>query len=84
MTLPHRAVVWSAVCDCGISLSYSLTFLGIRLTLTISVLYIQLLSLDTISVFWFCIMNYAFQDFVIGYLLPGYKILHFDISFYNG
>ena len=26
MTLPHDAVGWSAVCDCGISLSYSLTF----------------------------------------------------------
>ena len=27
MTLPHYAVGWSAVCDCGISWSYSLTFL---------------------------------------------------------
>ena len=25
--LPHGAVGWSVVCDCGISLSYSLTFL---------------------------------------------------------
>ena len=23
---PHRAVDWSAICDCGISLSYSITF----------------------------------------------------------
>ena len=26
MTLPHDAVGWSAVCECGISCSYSLTF----------------------------------------------------------
>ena len=26
MALPHGAVGWSAVCDCGISRSYSLTF----------------------------------------------------------
>ena len=26
MALPHGAVDWSAVCDCAISLSYSLTF----------------------------------------------------------
>ena len=25
----HGAVGWSAVCDCGISLSYSLTFYGL-------------------------------------------------------
>ena len=49
-----------------------------------SVLNIQLLSLDTISVFWLCIMNYAFQDFVICYLLPGYKIHRFDVSINNG
>ena len=55
-----------------------------KLILTTSVLNIQLLSLDTISVFWLCIMNYAFQDFVNGYLLPDYKIRHFDVSFYNG
>ena len=48
-----------------------------------SVLNIQLLSLDNISVFWLCIMTYAFQDFVIGYLFPGYKIHYFDVSFYN-
>ena len=27
VALPHDAVGWSALCDCGISLSYSLTFL---------------------------------------------------------
>ena len=27
--IPHGAVVWSAVCDCGISCSYSLTFRSI-------------------------------------------------------
>ena len=27
LLLPRDAVGWSAVCDCGISLSYSLTFL---------------------------------------------------------
>ena len=26
MTLPHGAVGWSAVCDCGVFGSYSLTF----------------------------------------------------------
>ena len=26
VALPHGAVGWSAVCDCGISLTYSLTF----------------------------------------------------------
>ena len=26
VTLPHGTVGWSAVCDCGISWSYSLTF----------------------------------------------------------
>ena len=26
MALPHGAVGWSVVCDCGISLSYSLAF----------------------------------------------------------
>ena len=26
MSLPHAAVGWSAVCDCGISWSYSLVF----------------------------------------------------------
>ena len=26
VALPHGAVGWSAVCDCGISWSYSLTF----------------------------------------------------------
>ena len=26
VTLPHGAVGWSAVCECGISWSYSLTF----------------------------------------------------------
>ena len=26
VTLPHGAEGWYAVCDCGISLSYSLTF----------------------------------------------------------
>ena len=28
--LPYGAVVWSAVCDCGISLSYLLSFLVYR------------------------------------------------------
>ena len=27
VALPHGALGWSAVCDCGISLSYSLAFL---------------------------------------------------------
>ena len=28
VTLPHGAVGWSAVCDCGVYWSYSLTFSG--------------------------------------------------------
>ena len=28
MALPHGAVGWSALCHCGISLSYSLVFIG--------------------------------------------------------
>ena len=26
VALPHGAILWSAVCDCGIFLSYSLNF----------------------------------------------------------
>ena len=31
VALPHGAVGWSAVCDCGISGSYSIAFLKINL-----------------------------------------------------
>ena len=28
LSLPHGAFVWPAMCDCGISISYSLTFVA--------------------------------------------------------
>ena len=30
MALAHGAVGWSALCDCGISLSYPFTFLSVK------------------------------------------------------
>ena len=41
MTNPRGAVSWSAVCDCGISWSYLLTFLLLYLYLGLSFLFIN-------------------------------------------
>ena len=55
MALPHGAVDWSAVCDCGISCSYSLTFLSIGgmtyiyVNLVLSTFYTTVLIRSTVA-----------------------------------